>query len=373
MDEFKKLGVEHYKKSFLQPFELGVNTFPGKMSVSQHGKEFTPGLHFSFDPSSKGSPKRQLIFKEIPSNEVLNIAYLKTALDDALSVTNPVNALLFDLTLLSDDTLKLVQGIIPQLAEIVPVVELVNKKFTWSVGRSQDFMPYFQIQDSVFDKNAPLDIHIDAQLIPDYSSQNVIGYIPAKKKCAETILFTAHYDHLGRMGSETYFPGANDNASGTAMLFTMAKYFKENPSEYNIMFVAFAGEEAGLVGSKHFVDNPVLKLKDIAFLINLDIMGSGEDGITVVNATLFEKEFELLQKINSEKNLLSAVKKRGPAANSDHYWFTEKGVPAVFIYTSGPNKNYHDIFDQYEALSFLEYEDITTLLVEFVNRLAKAQ
>ena len=98
-------------------------------------------------------------------------------------------------------------------------------------------------------------------------------------------------------------------------------------------------------------------------------MGSGEHGITTVNGTLFKKEFELLQKINKEFDLLTKVNLRGPAANSDHYWFTEKGVPAFFIYTMGPNKHYHDIFDTYEELSFSEYEDITKLLIEFVNRL----
>jgi len=149
----------------------------------------------------------------------------------------------------------------------------------------------------------------------------------------------------------------------------MANYFKNNPPDFNLLFVAFAGEEAGLVGSEYFVNNPPLKLKKIKFLFNLDIMGSGEDGVTIVNATLFEKEFQLLQDINTEKSLLNQVKSRGPAANSDHYWFTEKGVPAFFMYTMGTNKHYHDIFDTYEALSFAEYNDITTLLIEFVKRL----
>ena len=208
-------------------------------------------------------------------------------------------------------------------------------------------------------------------MIQNYTSRNVFGYLPGKKKCGKTIVYSAHYDHLGRMGTETYFPGGNDNASGTAMLISMAKYFKENPVDYNILFIAFAGEEAGLVGSHYFVEHPLIKLDKIAFLLNLDIMGSGEEGITVVNATLFEKEFKELQKINEEKQLLTVVKARGPAANSDHYWFTQKGVPAFFIYTMGPNKNYHDVNDTYENLSFVEYTDITSLLVEFTKRLGK--
>ena len=96
-------------------------------------------------------------------------------------------------------------------------------------------------------------------------------------------------------------------------------------------------------------------------------MGSGEEGITVVNATLFPKEMETLQKINVREQLLTQIKPRGPAANSDHYWFTQAGVPAFFVYTMGPNKNYHDIFDTYSNLSFQETNDLLKLLLEFVR------
>ncbi len=368
--EFKKLDIQTFDDSYFQHFNLDVNTFPGSMTISHEGKELVPGLHFSIDPSSVGRIGK-LKLKEVTAEQALNVEVMRSIVTEMLNKQVGDEALVFDMTEVSKDTVKLLKGITPQLVEYLPIVEVVNEKFTWSVGRSERYFPFLQIQDSVINKSGILDLNIESKLIKDYQSQNVIGYIPAKKKCAKTILFTAHYDHLGRMGENTYFPGANDNASGTAMLFTMAKYFKENPSKYNVMFVAFGGEEAGLVGSKHFVENPILKLKKIRFVVNLDIMGSGEDGITVVNGTLFEKEFALLQEINQEESLLKEVKVRGPAANSDHYWFTLQDVPAFFIYTRGPNKHYHDVFDEYEALSFLEYQDITSLLVQFVNRLEK--
>lgn len=372
VNEFKKIGVSSYKKSYTQSFSLNVNTFPGKMSLSQNGKELVAGLDYSVDPASK-SFQGVLSPMEISADAIMNFDYIRESITEVQSTSTEANALLFDCTQFSDDTLKMVRSITRQIAEIVPVIELVNKKFTWSVGRVQKFYPFIQIQDSVFEKNVPIELDVEAEYMENYTSQNVVAYIPGKKKCSKTIVFTAHYDHLGRMGADTYFPGANDNASGTAMLFTMARYFQKNRPDFNIMFIAFAGEEAGLVGSKYFVEHPIIKLKKIEFVINLDIMGSGEEGITVVNATLFEKEFELLQQINREKNLLAEIKKRGPAANSDHYWFTQKGVPAFFIYTRGPNKHYHDIFDTYEELSFQEYEDITTLLVTFVNELQNKQ
>ncbi len=369
--EFEKIGVGAYKKSpMLQSFEIeGINRFPGKMSVMQNGRELEPGVHFLVDPSSGGAKITLAPF----------IISIETALDQELLGIEMArfvkdkrgNALFLDFGTAKGDTLKQIRGLGRALAAYHPVIEVVNSKFTWSVGREKLKNPLIYIQDSIADRSANFYVDIEAEFLANYKTQNVIAHIPSKKKCAKTIVFTAHYDHLGRMGSSTYFPGGNDNASGTAMLISMANYFKENPSDFNILFIAFAGEEAGLVGSKYFTENPILKLKKIRFLINLDIMGSGEEGVTAVNATLFEDEFELLNEINNEKKLLAKIKKRGPAANSDHYWFTEKGVPAFFIYTMGPNKNYHDVFDTYEALSFVEYDDITNLLVTFVERLGK--
>jgi Zn-dependent M28 family amino/carboxypeptidase len=300
----------------------------------------------------------------------INEVYIRGKIGE-LKSSSKYNSILIDLSNVSGDSLKTLRGLSQALAESTPVIEVMNRKFTWSVGRKQLPHPLVYIQDSIVDLNQDFSLNIESEFIDIYQTQNIAAYIPAEKRCAKTVVFTAHYDHLGRMGDDIYFPGANDNASGTSMLFTMAKHFKENPSEYNVLFIAFAGEEAGLVGSKYFVDHPMLKLKKIEFLVNLDIMGSGEEGITAVNATLFEKQFELLKKISDEKQLLAKVKRRGPAANSDHYWFTKAGVPAFFIYTMGPNKNYHDVFDVYEALSFQEYEDITTLLISFVEGLSE--
>lgn len=368
VQEFQKSGIQGYKKNYLQPYEIeAVNTFPGDMEVKQDGVVLIPGQHYLLDPSSSGfDGKLWPIY--IEGADLFDEETLRNAISLLGKHGSTYNAVALQMSHLSADSLKQLQGLSEALAEYAPVIEIQNSKFTWSVGRAQFGFPVIYMQDSIYTGDN-LEVHIDAELLTGYKTQNVMAYIPGKKKCGKTIIFTAHYDHLGRMGRDAYFPGGNDNASGTAMLLTMAKYFKENPTDYNILFVAFSGEEAGLLGSKYFVEHSPIKLNKIRFLINLDIMGSGEEGITAVNATLFPEEFELLEKINTEQNLLSAVKKRGPAANSDHYWFTEKGVPAFFIYTMGPNKNYHDVFDTYENLSFKEYEDITTLLVSFVKGL----
>lgn len=372
-NEFDKIGIGPYdKKGYFQSYEIDqVNVFPSAMNVVHGDRQLKPGVHYMVDPASGGgdlflNPVVIDGTKLILDNGI-DEDYLSLSLNKVQSTDK--NAVLLDLSKVTGDSLKKLRGFSELIAENIPVIEVVNRKFTWSVGRKQLQYPLIYVQDSICDLSKGFDVHIDAVLKKNYRTQNVIAYLPGKKKCGKTIVFSAHYDHLGRMGTDTYFPGANDNASGTAMLFSMAKYFVENPVDYNIMFIAFSGEEAGLLGSKYFVENPVIKLKKIRFVMNLDIMGSGEEGITAVNGTLFEEEFNLLNKINEEEQLLVKVKKRGPAANSDHYWFTESGVPAFFIYTMGPNKNYHDVFDKYSELSFNEYEDITRLLTHFVEQL----
>ena len=94
-------------------------------------------------------------------------------------------------------------------------------------------------------------------------------------------------------------------------------------------------------------------------------MGTGEEGITVVNATIFPKEFALLKQVNDQNHYLAKVASRGKAANSDHYWFSEKGVPAIFIYTMGGIKAYHDVFDVSKTLPLNEYNHLFKLLIDF--------
>lgn len=362
-DEFQKLGLKKLKGSYFQEFELTVNTFPGRMNVAAGTQNLKPGVDFMVDPSSSGG-KMDLHPKRIDYTIALDNSLL---IEELKSIFNKgeYNAIALDFANVPDSLKKKLRGLSQELAGMIPTIEVTKDKFTYSVSDEQLKFPLIYLKADQYREGEHYQIDIEAKQIKNYSSRNVIAYLPAKKRTKRTIVYTAHYDHLGRMGSDTYFPGANDNASGTAMLISMAAYFKKNPQDYNILFIAFAGEEAGLLGSKHFVENPIYKLKKISFLLNLDIMGSGEDGITVVNATLHENAYAILHRINAEKKLLTQIKSRGPAANSDHYWFTQMGVPAFFIYTMGPNKHYHDIFDTYEELSFQEYEDITTLLVEF--------
>ena len=362
---FSQIGIlplANSSEDYFQSFSFPVNTFPRDLSVQLNSKVLTPGIHFLVDPASS-SFSGTLNLNSISITDLYN--------QQVITSNFPKNTALLIRNLgFGGDTIAKVKQYLQKLANQIPIIEIVNTKLTWSVSQVKLNFPYLIIQDSVIGASPEkITINIDAEFKPLHSTRNVIGYIPSARKNAKTLVFSAHYDHLGRMGNDVYFPGGNDNASGSAMLVFLANYFKEHASKYNLVFIAFAGEEVGLLGSEYFVSHPLIKLKDIRFLINLDIMGSGEEGITAVNGTLFEKEFLLLQKINKKQKALPVIKKRGPAANSDHYFFTEAGVPSFFIYTMGPNKNYHDVNDTYENLSFKAFEKIGELLIAFTHKL----
>ena len=326
--EFKHYGLKPLAgKNYCQEFQFPVNTFPGKMEVSVNGIELIPGRDFIITPDSRGTKAKGKLTEQ--------------------DSTHFVNA------------------------ESRVIISLENK-LTWSVAdKAQDYTNIQILKSGLKEKPASFEINIENKEVASFKAWNVCGMVKGTRKPDSLIVITAHYDHLGGMGKETFFPGANDNASGITLLLNLAKHYSENPPPYSIVFICFAGEEAGLIGSKYFSEHPLINLSYVRFLINIDLAGTGDEGITVVNASVFPKEFAILKEINTTNNYLAQVKSRGKAANSDHYWFTEKGVPSFFIYTLGGIKAYHDVFDVAETLPLTEYSDLFNLITSFNSRLMK--
>lgn len=245
---------------------------------------------------------------------------------------------------------------------------VLKQKLTWTVARknSTDFI--IEVDRHKFNgMPESIEIAYGSRLIPDFKSQNLGCRIKGSSGSDSVIVFSAHYDHLGGIGKDCYFPGANDNASGVSMVLNLLHYYTNHPPKYTTVFLFFAGEEAGLLGSAYFTESGQMDLQKIKFLINLDLLGTGDDGIMVVNGAIHQKEFERLNELNAKSNLLPQIRKRGKAANSDHYWFTEKGVPAFFVYTMGGISAYHDVYDRPETLPLTRYQSVFKLLTEFVS------
>ncbi|WP_295767494.1 M28 family peptidase [uncultured Mucilaginibacter sp.] len=324
--EFKSYGLKPMSsKDFMQPFSFNVNTFPGKMELNINGKALTPGRDFIVAPESRSIKAHGNLVQQ-----------------DSVTFLDVENH----------------------------IILTVKNKLTWSI--SQEVADYTSIEiDKKALKQVPtsIGVNIENKFVEDFKANNICGVVKGTTKADSVIVITAHYDHLGGMGSTTYFPGANDNASGVSLLLSLAKHYAAYPQPYTLAFICFAGEEAGILGSKFFTENPLIPLNNIKFLVNTDLAGTGEEGITVVNATIYPKQFELLKQINAQGNYLVKVVSRGKAANSDHYWFTEKGVPAFFFYTMGGIKAYHDVFDVSKTLPLNKYNSLFKLMNRFITAL----
>ena len=369
--EFEQFGLQSFRKDYLQQFVINVNTFPGKMSLKLGKQKLTPGEDFLVHPSSPGiNGSYKTLHLQIDS-------LLANTTDWVKRIKNAQEVIVLDnfgYNDLSGEDKQVIDGLKEVLQfnkELLTpaVVILTDEKLTWGTSQVVGVRPIFQVRKSVVSNSGwtKAKFNVQNDWLKEETSQNVIGLIPGVRSDS-VIMIIAHYDHLGRMGNRTYFPGANDNASGTAMMLNLARELPlGDKPKFGILFVAFSGEEAGLVGSQYYVNRPVYPLNRVKFLINLDLVGTGDDGITVVNGSVHKKQFELLKKINNEKGLLPQIKSRGEACNSDHCPFHNQGVPGFFIYTLGGIQAYHDIYDRSETLPLTEFEDLTTLIKEFIK------
>jgi hypothetical protein len=365
--QFDSLALKPIAHSYFQEFDMKVNTFPGKMNLSIAGNELIPGQDYMVSPLSGSGKGSDFQLKEIS-------IYKPKQLDKLLKNIDKLKQTVLLIRLpdsLSANGNSLTMQTVYLLCEQWPIMLLSDKKLSWSVSDMNLANPLFILNDPTLSAKAKVSFEVDAKKI-NVAQRNVIAIKKSTNPHAKYLVISAHYDHLGRMGQATYFPGANDNASGVAELLALAALIDSIQFDHHIVFIAFAGEEAGLIGSQYFVEHPLFPLDSIDFLLNLDISGTGDEGITVVNASKFPDEYALLVSINSSENAVADIASRGPAANSDHYPFYEKGVPSFFIYTRGGIKAYHDIYDRAETLPLTKAEDLLSLYSAFLLALDAA-
>lgn len=363
---FAALGLQPLVPNYTQPFQLPINTFPGKAILQVDGQNLTPGRDFIAEPASGPATVQGPVLRFdtlIFTQETARQQFLATDLRQQ------------NLVLRQQDVARLPtlpEPVQQHIAAAASRITLVPKKLTASLANQQQQQPQLQVMAERWPTTARvIKLRLDAKFQPAYQTQNVVGFLPGRVRPDSFLVVTAHYDHLGRLGHRTYFPGANDNASGTAMLLELAEHYArpENRPAYSLVFLAFGAEEAGLVGSRYFVEHPLVPLPSIRFLLNLDLLGTGQEGATVVNGRVFEPEYQLLQQLNSAGRYLPSLAARGRAANSDHYYFSEQGVPAFFLYTRGTPSFYHDVQDQAATLPLTGFPGTFHLLRSFLDAL----
>ncbi len=351
-NQFDYLDVPPLGSKYFQEFPLTVNSFPGDLDLNLGGNALVPGRDYqphAESPSGKGS--------------------FITTYADTNSARLPRVGEKTILMLPKAWLAKFGGGqVVDSLASLYPLILEGGEKLTWTVGHGQLGHPVFEVLSKWFWGAEKAKFKVESVIEDNYYCNNVCGIVKGTQYPDSFLVLTAHYDHLGGMGEKTYVPGANDNASGTAMLLSLAKHFQANPAKYSVVFIAFAGEEAGLVGSRFFVQKPRMSLSKIKFLFNLDLMGTGAEGATVVNATVFPAAFEQLKAVNERGQYLPVLNQRGEAANSDHYFFTQKGVPSFFMYLQDKNYTaYHNIHDRPQDLPMTKFNSTCKLIIDFFN------
>jgi len=186
---------------------------------------------------------------------------------------------------------------------------------------------------------------------------NVAAFIPGETD--EYVVIGAHYDHLGLGERDSLAPsqigkphlGADDNASGTAGLLELARWFSGQPKQKRgILFLAFTGEELGLLGSQHYVSHPELPLDKAVAMLNMDMIGRMKESKIFMSGLGTGSSFQkLLDEVKAKHPITIDVAEKAGWGSSDHTSFTAKGVPVLFFF-SGLHADYHKPSDTWDKI-----------------------
>ena len=301
-NEFRKFKLLKFGNSYMQPYYKSINTFPGKMDISFDNTLLKPDVDYLVELSSPAIKGEYKIVKLDSTN-----FNSQKKIDKYLKRDYKNKFILIDKEGITDTLVtKFLHSLNYENKFKAKGYIYINDKLIWDASDGiyvKDFVK-ITITRNLLSTIKPkrISIEIEAEFQSHYRLYNIVGYVKGKSNPDSFYVFTAHYDHLGRMGKDTYFPGANDNASGTSMVLDLAHYYSkpENQPEYSIAFILFSGEECGLWGSKYYSSHPLFPLSNIKFLINFDMVGTGSEGITVVNATIYKHEYEKLVELNKK-------------------------------------------------------------------------
>ena len=192
------------------------------------------------------------------------------------------------------------------------------------------------------------------------------------------MIIGAHYDHLG-LGEQfslapskagTVHPGADDNASGTAGVLELAHWFSQEPHhKRGILFLTFAGEELGLLGSSYYVNHPVLPLADAVAMINMDMIGRIRENKIYVGGVGTGTTFAPLLKQAAKTHDFDAdITERGGYGSSDHTSFTTKQVPVLFFF-SGLHADYHKPSDTWDKIDAPDATRLLNMIADVMDHL----
>jgi len=361
--EFRKAGVDQVT---CQPFTIDINTFCGKMKMSADGKKLKAGVDFSMREYSPG------VHGQFPVYHIDTLNFDPDRLFADLEKPEYRNCMVtceYMFSYRNRDVFSRLQSKdgAPNAGFLYTWTSPI--KFYKAYGHYVTDKPIVWVTPEAVEGVKSVSLDVDNQFLEDYALFNVIAKVEGERHDS-CYVFTAHYDHLGNLGRRIYYAGANDNASGTAAIVTLAAHYAKHRPMYDMYFIAFSGEDANLRGSEFFAQNPVVPLEQIKYLFNIDMIGDNNPVQYCEVSDQGMKGFELFEKINGEKGLFKALDRGELAANSDHYPFAERGVPCIFLENQEGDayQYYHTVFDNWKHAVFDSYEPVFKLVTEFVDR-----
>lgn len=229
------------------------------------------------------------------------------------------------------------------------------------------------------DKSSNLDLKMSVAIgDKKRTGHNVVGYID--NGAPHTIIIGAHYDHLGYgedhnslwTGKPEIHNGADDNASGTATVLELAKLLKKSKlKNNNYLFICFSGEELGLFGSKYYTENPTIKLEDVNYMINCDMVGRLNESTRAITIGGFGTS-PAWGKILPEKTKTLNIKFDSSGIGpSDHTSFYLKNIPVLFFFT-GTHPDYHKPTDDVEKINFTGELYVIHYIYDLINATNKS-
>lgn len=282
------------------------------------------------------------------------------------------NQLIQDVTYLSHDSLEGRE--VGTKGELI-AANYIAQRFE-SIGllkKGVNDTSYFQL----FTKKLKLHPHDTSFSGPQIEGRNVLGYLDNKSE--HTVLIGAHYDHLGwgaegsmHTGEKMVHNGADDNASGIASLLYLAEKFSKQQLNYNLLFVAFTGEEKGLLGSNYLVKNSPIPVDDINFMLNMDMVGRLDSNrrlaiYGVGTSPMFIPTIHTIDHPEFQFKLDSSGV--GP---SDYTSFYLENIPVLHFFT-GQHAQYHRPEDDIELINFEGLYDVSLFIEQLILQLNEEQ
>lgn len=232
------------------------------------------------------------------------------------------------------------------------IADLFRNSNLEPAGDDQTFFQEFTINTTILNNPHSTNTGGEKRL-----SKNVVGLVRGTIESDEVIIIGAHYDHLGygefgslyRGDTPQIHNGADDNASGTAGLIELAQYFGNYRPKTNILFIAFSGEEMGLLGSAHYVEEPTVDLDNTLAMINMDMIGRMEDNKLIIFGTGTTANWDEILLVANTDSLDLQLVKDGTGA-SDHTSFYYKNIPVLHYFTD-THSDYHRPSDDVEYIN----------------------